>query len=477
MNILLIINSANNYHLFFKKLGFLLLEKKHNIYIVTDCNYSYKKTKISDLNCKTFIFSNYFSAHRLNHKILEKYSKVNLNQALYSDYERAVEYCLWSKKKPYNFELLKSALLSFYEEIINNNQIDIVIYEQVSNTLSYFAWFVANEYKANYLGITSSRLPERFAISKSPLADFKDIDKTLKKIKKGEIKYSKEISIWAKNYIDNINHTTPDYMINNPLNNPSLLNKYLKFKKISEVFNSVVYLSFKEIQYSFQVGNPVNLRWQIFKRNIKRRVKLPFISKYYTNINLENKYILYPLHFHPESSTSILASTYVNEYEVIRNIAFNLPQGVRLFVKDHISAYGYPTLKFYNNIYHLPNVFLIPPNYPTKKLIAHSLGVITLTSTVGYEALLLNKKVFLLGTVFYQTHKNVVRIENPSNLFQLLTRELQKDTINDEQYNINYVIAYYLNTLKGKLTLSSDEADCNAENLFNIIHEYINTNI
>ena len=129
-------------------------------------------------------------------------------------------------------------------------------------------------------------------------------------------------------------------------------------------------------------------------------MKLPALNRMYDPVVQSDVFLLYPLHFHPESSTSILAGAYLNEYEVIRNIAFNLPQGITLYVKDHMAACGFQQLAFYRKLKDLPNVRLISYTADAKQLIRKSVGVITLTSTVGYEALLLGKRVFLFAPFF-----------------------------------------------------------------------------
>jgi len=177
------------------------------------------------------------------------------------------------------------------------------------------------------------------------------------------------------------------------------------------------------------------------------------LRNYYSAIPEGEKFILYPLHFHPESSTSILAGTYLNEFEVIQNIAFNLPQGVKLYVKDHVSAYGYPEFELYKKLKKLPNVRVLSPHAPTKNLIKASLAVITLTSTVGYEALLLGKRVFVFGNVFYRFHKNVVQIANPSDLFNLFIKYLDNPPEIERHYNMQFVAAYYYSTEPGSLNL------------------------
>lgn len=76
-----------------------------------------------------------------------------------------------------------------------------------------------------------------------------------------------------------------------------------------------------------------------------------------------------------------------------------------------------------------------------------------LTSTVGYEAVLLGKKVFVFGKVFYDFHKDVVSIDNPAELFTLFNDELNKQVNFDKNYNIYFVCAYYLSTKPEALNL------------------------
>jgi len=190
-----------------------------------------------------------------------------------------------------------------------------------------------------------------------------------------------------------------------------------------------------------------------FLRYICSRFKVGLVKRLYQAPVEGEQFFLCPMHFHPESSTSIVAGSYLDEYEVIRNIAFSLPEGVRLYVKDHISAWGYPSLDFYRRIKRLPNVRLLDPNAPTKQLIKASEGVITLTSTVGYEALLLNTRVYLYGRVFYEFHKGVIHVDNPAKLRNLLLAGMAQPVDWDDDYNNDFVCAYYQSTLPGSLNL------------------------
>lgn len=456
MNVLLLSNSAPNYHYFFNYLVERLSNDDHQISIAVDSIYSKVENNLDVLGFPIYEFSEFFSKHKTDYSLLVRYNTYNLNAALLSDFERAETYHLWKGNREQGFfDRLKSALLAFFEMIVKEKAIEVFLYEGVSNAFSHFALFVSKENNIKYKGLSASRLPGRFSITEDPFKDHEAIQKRFKKLQSGELIVDDRVRDWCENYLNNIESMTPDYMKFNNLDNLSIVHRYANIEKVRKLFRVFKY-STNDHYHSFQVGNPVNLSWQMLKRAFLRRIKSKIIPRYYDTPREEDQFLLYPLHFHPEASTSILAGAYINEYEVIRNIAFNLPEGTRLYVKDHISAYGYPTLEFYKKISLLPNVKLLAPQENTKELIKASLAVITLTSTVGYEALLLNKKVFLYGHVFYKFHSNVLQVNNSTEIYSLFMKHLYSRDVLGEGYNVNFLIAYYLSTYEGRLNLMQD---------------------
>ena len=144
------------------------------------------------------------------------------------------------------------------------------------------------------------------------------------------------------------------------------------------------------------------------------------LVKIYDRVNENESFFLYPLHYHPESSTSVHARHYINELNTITNIAFNLPFGKLLYVKDHPSAAGNPKINFYTELKKIPNVRLINHEMNIKNLIKKSEGIITLTSTVGFEALMYNKPVYVFGDVFYEFHPLCRKIKSFEELWLIL---------------------------------------------------------
>lgn len=453
MNILLLSNSAPNYHHFFKALVKLYANDGANIAVAVDSKFSRTENFLDDLKgAPIFEFSTYFKNHTTNKEILESYSEFNLNAALLSDFERAQVYGIWGNNTSIEyFDRLKSALLSFYENIFAKQNIDTVLYENVSNSFAHFALFVAQRKGKKYLGIGGSRLPGRFTVSSDPTKD-DATERAFEAIQHGTLVPDEETRKWARDYIGKIETIVPDYMKINGLDQIGLFKRYFRRERISKIAALLRHAGDSRTD-AFQIGNPLITHIALFRRNLLRRFRSGRVRRLYQMQVEGERFLLYPLHFHPEASTSILAGTYLDEYEVIRNIAFNLPEGVRLYVKDHMSAWAYPTLDFYRRVRALPNVRLLPPEAPTKQLIKESEAVITLTSTVGYEALLLKRRVFVFGEVFYGFHKGVTRISDPTRLNKTLKKGLAETADWDERYNEDFVCGYYLKSYPGTLNL------------------------
>lgn len=459
MNILLLSNSAPNYHHFFKALARLFAKDGARVAVAVDSAFSRTENRLDELDATSIHeFAAFFKSHETDRAILERYADFNLNAALLSDFERAQTYNIWGGHTSIDyFDRLKSALLSFFELIFDRHQINTILYENVSNSFAHFALFVAQRKGKTYLGLGGSRLPGRFSVSSDPLQD-NAAEKAFEAIRGGDLMLGPEVRRWARDYIDGIETTVPDYMKINGLDQLALVKRYFRRDRVAKV-GALLRHSGDSRTDAFQIGNPLLTHMALFRRNVARRFRSARVRTMYQARVAGERYLLYPLHFHPESSTSILAGTWLNEYEVIRNIAFNLPEGMRLYVKDHASAWAYPDLTFYRRLRALPNVRLLPPDAPTKKLIRGSEAVITLTSTVGYEALLLQRRVFLYGEVFYSFHKGVVRVENPARLHEMLRAQLAQPIDWDEDYNVDFVCAYYATTYPGTLNLMQGKRD------------------
>ena len=454
--ILILINNAPEYRPYFVKLSEELKNRGTEIFFALDSrvtNYLYPEAKISQ---NYEYFTDYFRDH-YNYKLpnIEEYNS-DFSKLLFSEMERSFYYGLHKNKNTDYWQALSHNLIGFFEHYITKYKIDAVLYENVSNAFAYAAYMVAKNKGKKYIGVSWSRLPyvDSFEIHT-------------------ELDVSKEVNVcsdklngFRKNWFDEYikifqeGYTQPAYMQKNPTAPDS--RRLIDYLSVNRFIKLYVYLKYitvckKEIYYSFQAENPIRLSIGLVKREISRKIKLKFIKKYHVRPNDTEKFFIYPLHYHPESSTSILSPYYINEAEVIRNISLNLPAGYMLYVKEHPNAVGYNELDFYKKVHYLPNVKLMSHTLNVRDFIVKSSGVVTLTSTLGFEALILGKPVILLGDVFYKYFPSVMIMDGWHMLPGLFQKCLNDDMSSDETKKTTAIaLKKYFNFLHQGKPFSND---------------------
>lgn len=327
----------------------------------------------------------------------------------------------------------------FFSEIVREINPIAFLYEPVSNSFAYIANEVAKRNKLPFCSLSPSRIPGRIELSMTGALDVSSEIIDLMNSMPDRMPSAESLAI-ATNYMASIDTQTPDYMKTNGMNITSLSKKYLKINKIRHFLRGVYYtINYPEdCAFAYQHGSPVKISLSLFYRSLKRRLRVKKTYLHFEEPEKSENFFIYPLHYHPEASTSVWAPDFVDELSTIKSIAFRIPTTHKLYVKEHPSAVALQPLEFYNQLRAMPNVRLIGPDYPTKQLIRQSEGVICVTSTVGYEAAILNKPVIVLGNVFYSYFPNVMHIPDFSKLdsginwmknYQLLPNaEIQKAT-------------------------------------------------
>lgn len=127
--------------------------------------------------------------------------------------------------------------------------------------------------------------------------------------------------------------------------------------------------------------------------------------------NFNEKYICYFLHFEPEAAIQV-STELANQLVIIKMLSETLPEGWKLYVKEHPVQFdvnhdvGYyfmfdvplfKTKKFYKKIISIPNVKLIRNEVTSESLIDNSQAVASILGTVFFESVLKNKPVLVFS--------------------------------------------------------------------------------
>lgn len=480
MNVLILVNNAIRMGEFHFTIGKMLEQRQNKVYYaLTDRLMMYTENISFGNSQNVFVFSEFFKEHYDENILIdEKYQHLNLNKWIYSEYDRNVKFLgtkYWGDD--YN-DRLKKNLLLFFDHIIRTCNIDVCVYESISNSFAYAAYEVLKANNGLYIGYGACRMPNRFGLYTE---EFGEIEKfksaydsvVLENIGEDELK---SIDAYINSF--KVNQSNSYHPRNTTLDwNYSFFKRYFNLEKYSLLKGAIKYVLNERafVYYTYQTGNPLYHNLKSFGLQLKKQVRIRTSKKYFDKPNYSEKYYLYPQHFKPEASTSVCASMYCSDISNIENIAFSLPEGCKLYVKEHFVNYGRMPLDYYNKLKQIPNVKLIGCEEDTKELIRNSLGVITLTSTVGFEALMMGKKVYIYGNVFYKCHPNCTSLNSFNDLFNILSK--QKECTDDLNVNRRFIKAYKSISFPGFISYNIG-VSCTlteiAENFVNALYSYKN---
>ena len=167
-------------------------------------------------------------------------------------------------------------------------------------------------------------------------------------------------------------------------------------------------------------------------------------------------FVFYPLHYEPEASTLVLGKYFVDQLAIVENIAKSIPITHRLYVKEHFSSIGRRPAGYYKLIKELPNVRLIGPEIDSHSLIQQSSLNIVITSTVGWESILYERPVIVLGDVFFNYSGLSYRVTDMTELPDRICRAMKNELIDREKL-VRFIAAIFWGSYPGKLNVPHAE--------------------
>jgi hypothetical protein len=117
------------------------------------------------------------------------------------------------------------------------------------------------------------------------------------------------------------------------------------------------------------------------------------------------RYVLFPMHVAPEANLLGSMPELADQFSLIKNISMNLPWGVRLCVKKHPGQRKWtgPRFDFFHKLTALKNVDVIDAGASAERLLRddNCIAVAVINGTLGLEAALKRKPVFVFGKAVY----------------------------------------------------------------------------
>jgi len=382
------------------------------------------------------------------------------------------EFDRFNEFKVYDFNYQNSVEIvaqsyQFADFIFQKEKPDVIVAESPTGIFNEVFSFLSKKYKVAYLGLLDSRIRGRIDIC-NPKHTYSKDQKIFKEMKEADI--SEEERKLARDFIESFtsHKELPSYM--------DYQNRHIKLGEIGRIKGYIKrekemmrhylkYLSQRKYFKPFDYNSEFLIKY-VFRyprEALKRKFRKFFQRNIFDSPDNKDKYFLFPLHLQPEASTSVQATYFSDQINTIKNVAFSLPFPYKLYVKEHPSAVGTKSGHFYKKIKEFPNTVLIAPNENVENLIEKSQGIITLTSTIGMEAVLLGRPTYILGNVSYQYHSLCRKVNGFGELRQKIQDDLvNKPAINNlEDINIRFIVFYLRNTIVGDIATASSKHDTN----------------
>lgn len=321
------------------------------------------------------------------------------------------------------------------ENMIENFKPDYVLYQGPASFVYVILCNIISKKGIGLIEIANARIPGRFTLSdnlenKWPLL-IKEYSKLKKrKLTSEEIKKTEEfINIFKEKQYK------PDDCFSF---NESLKVKVQKYR----VFLNIFKYRKKIPNIKFLYWHPIKVKFGKFDPIFDRPVK-------------GEKYVYYPLHLDPETSTSLFGKWYVNQLSLLENISKSLPCDYKLYVKEHIYAYPIRKRSYYKELKKYPNIRLLSPFENSFDLIKNSSMVLTITGTTGWEGVLLQKPVITFGNVYYNTFDKIIKIKEIEKLPGFIRKNLDVNVNKEDTYK--FITAMLKSTFEG---IGVNPADC-----------------
>jgi hypothetical protein len=324
------------------------------------------------------------------------------------------------KIKPENRKHIAYRMLLDSIDLISKYNINYIFAEGADDFISFaLSKYFDQSRKVNFLYAIPSRLGSKFHfsdnINNAPIGYSRRFFENFKN------KKFASTDIFINDYIEN--KSQPFYLKSNLIYKTYTMEQLRSFCKY--VFRYLTEINSMHIQES-----PIHLL-RIKAMKIVRKTlyeKIPKID----NSNLPKNFLIFPLQFSPEASTLIQGSKFNDMYQVIELISKSLPVNFTLLVKEHKLCVGRRDYQFFKKILNLHNVKLIKEDVDTYQLISHSKGVITVSSSMAIEALMLKKPVGIIGRMYFDNLSNVHTLHNLYSLDHDIKEMLASDHNSDE---------------------------------------------
>ena len=309
-----------------------------------------------------------------------------------------------------NHKFILNLMCYSYAKIYNHLKIfkpDLIVGHSTGTFGIFITYLVSKKLGINFVNLRHTKINNYVTFTEGIDEKYQHIRKKFEKKKLNK----KSIDI-AKKFISKYRHQKNFKYIGSPFFKLSTKLFFLdSLRKLpGAIYSGIKYSLFLKSKIDLHsLNHPIKTYYYDNILRLTRSLRINKYVKQVNNIKDLGKYAFFPLHAEPELSLSVLANSYQNQIETIRNLSFRLPPDTKLVVKDHPRNYCRRNLGYLDKINKIPNVVLIDTKTSTRELIKNSNINIVLSGFIGFEAVILKKPVITFSSsIINMLPKNMV---------------------------------------------------------------------
>jgi hypothetical protein len=202
-------------------------------------------------------------------------------------------------------------------------------------------------------------------------------------------------------------------------------------KKQDNIVNLKKNINLRQIIRNIAIKSKIIKRVNFEKRYLDNLRKIKINKKKLNEIlNLNKKIIFVALNFQPELTTSVLGLDYEDQILMLEKIYKTFNKSHTIIVKDHPLQTSFQRGDyFFKRLNYLKNIYIVDNSIDSDYLINKSDIISTVSGTIGWEALLRNKKCLIFGMGWYHRLHGCLKINDntkDSHLRKFVNSKFQK---------------------------------------------------
>ncbi len=328
------------------------------------------------------------------------------------------------------------------DRLLDQIRPEVIVAEGVNDLLSHALYYAARQRGIPYLITYACPAPERIAIYSNPDNHWERVEEIFWDLKSRALTAKQRSSATALIVEYREKHLLPSYL-------SAGYNRLYGGNELHSLW-SLVRRHWLDPAHKLDPSYAGSVP-EIIGRKFSRIFRAGVNATQYASLPKQaERFVFFPLQMEPECSTLVFAPFHANQFSLIECISKSLPVDHWLYIKEHPAMQGRRPLSYYWAICALPNVKLLSPKVSSHVLIHNASAIVTITSSVGWEALMHGKPVIVMGHVWFDAFGPVHKVRATADLPAALRKAIF-DSRYDEDLLLKFVTAFLEGTYSGQI--------------------------